>query len=92
MGLRDQIAAGIRELASGEAIKDVVTARIPRADLDDRDPDYLREQLPGLWLSYQVPGGVLALVASQLGRPIITRDVRRSLAALKDLIESGGLT
>jgi uncharacterized membrane protein len=36
--------------------------------------------------SYQAPGGVLALVASQLGRPLITRDVRRSLAALKDLI------
>jgi 1-acyl-sn-glycerol-3-phosphate acyltransferase len=24
--------------------------RIPEADLDDRDPDYIRETLPGLWL------------------------------------------
>jgi 1-acyl-sn-glycerol-3-phosphate acyltransferase len=27
-----------------------VTARIPAADLDDRDPDYIRESLPRLWL------------------------------------------
>ncbi len=27
-----------------------VTRRIPTADLDERDPDYIREQLPGLWL------------------------------------------
>ena len=24
--------------------------RIPRADLDERDPDYIREQLPLMWL------------------------------------------
>src|SRR5687767_9367730 len=24
--------------------------RIPPADLDERDPDYIRESLPGLWL------------------------------------------
>jgi uncharacterized membrane protein len=40
-------------------------------------------------VSYQVPGGILALVASQLGKPIIRRDLRQSLAALKDLIEGG---
>lgn len=27
-----------------------VSARVPKADLDQRDPDYIREQLPGLWL------------------------------------------
>jgi 1-acyl-sn-glycerol-3-phosphate acyltransferase len=27
-----------------------VDKRIPAADLDERDPDYIREQLPGLWL------------------------------------------
>jgi 1-acyl-sn-glycerol-3-phosphate acyltransferase len=27
-----------------------VQRRIPRADLDERDPDYIREQLPLLWL------------------------------------------
>ena len=42
-----------------------------------------------LRVSYQVPGGVLALVASQLGRPIIRRDVRRSLTALKEVVEGG---
>src|SRR5947208_12515564 len=50
MGLRDRVAAGIEELVSGQGIKDLVTGRIPAADLDDRDPDYLREQLPGLWV------------------------------------------
>src|SRR3954469_21820147 len=24
--------------------------RVPPADLDERDPDYIRESLPGLWL------------------------------------------
>jgi 1-acyl-sn-glycerol-3-phosphate acyltransferase len=27
-----------------------ITSRIPRADLDERDPDYIRESLPRLWL------------------------------------------
>jgi 1-acyl-sn-glycerol-3-phosphate acyltransferase len=27
-----------------------LSKRIPTADLDERDPDYIREQLPGLWL------------------------------------------
>jgi uncharacterized membrane protein len=40
-------------------------------------------------LSYQVPGGILALIASQMGAPILRRDVRQSLAALKDLVEGG---
>ncbi len=50
MGLRSQLNDILREVASGNGIKEVVTGRIPRADLDDRDPDYLREQLPGLWV------------------------------------------
>ena len=25
-------------------------ARVPSADMDERDPDYIRDQLPGLWL------------------------------------------
>jgi 1-acyl-sn-glycerol-3-phosphate acyltransferase len=31
-------------------LKDLVSSRVPKADLDDRDPDYIRESLPGLWL------------------------------------------
>lgn len=42
-----------------------------------------------LRFSYQVPGGVLALIASRLGAPVIRRDVRRSLAALKEVVEGG---
>ncbi len=27
-----------------------LVARVPAADMDERDPDYIRDQLPGLWL------------------------------------------
>ncbi|MEA2373890.1 MAG: hypothetical protein QOD53_353 [Thermoleophilaceae bacterium] len=33
-----------------QALAQQLQARIPRADLDERDPDYIRETLPGLWL------------------------------------------
>src|SRR5436190_4434496 len=33
-----------------EAATEALVSRIPRADLDERDPDYIREQLPGLWM------------------------------------------
>jgi 1-acyl-sn-glycerol-3-phosphate acyltransferase len=32
------------------AVKGFVASRIPPADLDERDPDYIRESLPRLWL------------------------------------------
>jgi 1-acyl-sn-glycerol-3-phosphate acyltransferase len=32
------------------ALRRLVTSRIPPADLDERDPDYIRESLPGTWL------------------------------------------
>jgi 1-acyl-sn-glycerol-3-phosphate acyltransferase len=34
----------------GKAVSQQLQARIPRADLDERDPDYIRETLPGMWL------------------------------------------
>jgi 1-acyl-sn-glycerol-3-phosphate acyltransferase len=33
-----------------KALAGQVTSRVPPADLDERDPDYIRESLPGLWL------------------------------------------
>jgi 1-acyl-sn-glycerol-3-phosphate acyltransferase len=42
-------AGGIAS-ALGRAVAQQVQARIPTADLDERDPDYIRETLPGLWL------------------------------------------
>jgi 1-acyl-sn-glycerol-3-phosphate acyltransferase len=33
-----------------EAATQSLLSRIPRADLDERDPDYIREQLPGMWM------------------------------------------
>jgi 1-acyl-sn-glycerol-3-phosphate acyltransferase len=32
------------------AVTGPIARRIPSADLDDRDPDYIRETLPGLWM------------------------------------------
>src|SRR3954469_7579683 len=49
-------AAGAARSAGGLAARFVrgvagaVQARIPTADLDERDPDYIRERLPGIWL------------------------------------------
>jgi 1-acyl-sn-glycerol-3-phosphate acyltransferase len=31
-------------------ITEQVASRVPKADLDQRDPDYIRDQLPGTWL------------------------------------------
>jgi 1-acyl-sn-glycerol-3-phosphate acyltransferase len=31
-------------------ISSLAQSRIPKADLDERDPDYIRETLPGLWM------------------------------------------
>jgi 1-acyl-sn-glycerol-3-phosphate acyltransferase len=34
----------------GQAVGSQVVKRIPTADLDERDPDYIRENLPGAWM------------------------------------------
>jgi 1-acyl-sn-glycerol-3-phosphate acyltransferase len=33
-----------------QGVAELVKARVPPADLDERDPDYIRESLPRLWL------------------------------------------
>src|SRR6476646_12116233 len=38
---------------AGRLVKGIanrVVSRVPAADLDERDPDYIRESLPRLWL------------------------------------------
>src|SRR5205823_1474397 len=34
----------------GRAVARRIAERVPRAELDERDPDYIRDALPGLWL------------------------------------------
>jgi 1-acyl-sn-glycerol-3-phosphate acyltransferase len=41
--------AGIAERLM-QAVAGQVRGRVPLADLDERDPDFIRESLPGLWL------------------------------------------
>src|SRR4051794_38138101 len=36
--------------ALGRVLSEQLQRRIPMADLDERDPDYIRETLPGMWL------------------------------------------
>jgi 1-acyl-sn-glycerol-3-phosphate acyltransferase len=36
--------------ALGRLLADQLQKRIPAADLDERDPDYIRDTLPGMWL------------------------------------------
>ena len=45
-----QRALGSLAGALAGAITGPVARRIPTADLDERDPDYIRETLPGLWM------------------------------------------
>ncbi|HKO28121.1 MAG TPA: hypothetical protein VJU80_11730, partial [Solirubrobacteraceae bacterium] len=42
---RDGVAAAMSRLLST-----TIQQRIPRADLDERDPDYIRETMAGAWL------------------------------------------
>jgi len=53
--------AGTRSNPSGSlagrllrSVAGQVQRRIPRADLDERDPDYIREQLPLMWLAASI--------------------------------------
>jgi 1-acyl-sn-glycerol-3-phosphate acyltransferase len=45
-----ETAASARPRGLGGALARAVEHRIPPADLDERDPDYIRRSLPGLWL------------------------------------------
>jgi 1-acyl-sn-glycerol-3-phosphate acyltransferase len=54
-GAAASIAGALATLASAPArlsarAAKAAIARVPPADLDERDPDYIRESLPGLWL------------------------------------------
>ena len=46
----DGLLGGVSPLRLGAALGKAVRARIPRADLDERDPDYIRDTLPGMWM------------------------------------------
>jgi 1-acyl-sn-glycerol-3-phosphate acyltransferase len=48
--------AGRRSLVTRvlRGVADQATRRIPRADLDERDPDFIRERLPMLWLAASI--------------------------------------
>src|SRR5436190_23702501 len=55
--VRDEEGAARRNSGGGlpgrlaRAVAGAVQSRIPVADLDERDPDYIRESLPRLWLA-----------------------------------------
>jgi 1-acyl-sn-glycerol-3-phosphate acyltransferase len=45
----ERLLPGVAGTLAG-ALTHAVESRIPSADLDERDPDYIRETLPGLWM------------------------------------------
>jgi 1-acyl-sn-glycerol-3-phosphate acyltransferase len=52
---RDGVLTGLAGLAGmagrvAQAVAEQAQLRVPVADLDERDPDYIREDLPGLWM------------------------------------------
>jgi 1-acyl-sn-glycerol-3-phosphate acyltransferase len=47
-GLAAALAGAAARAVAGVAER--AQARVPAADLDERDPDYIRETLPGLWM------------------------------------------
>jgi 1-acyl-sn-glycerol-3-phosphate acyltransferase len=46
------LVAGLAGLVgtTGRLLAEQLARRIPKADLDERDPDFIRENLPGMWL------------------------------------------
>jgi len=41
---------GHGETSALDGLRKLISSRVPTADLDERDPDYIRETLPRLWL------------------------------------------
>src|SRR5947209_16809980 len=67
-GDRPSIVAGLARMLSEQ-----VASRIPAADLDERDPDYIRETLPGMWLlaSFYFRADVRGLENIPADRPVL---------------------
>jgi uncharacterized membrane protein len=80
---------GVVELVEWEPPHELAWTNV--SGIDNRGRWILRERDEvtevTLRFSYQVPGGILALIASRLSAPIMRRDVHRSLEALKSAIE-----
>ncbi len=55
-GVQDPRRGGAGSLVGrlARAVTSQVQQRIPRADLDERDPDYIREKLPLMWLAASI--------------------------------------
>jgi uncharacterized membrane protein len=83
--------AGLVEFVEWDPPHEIAWVNI--TGIDQRGRWILRDCQPEtevtLRVSYQVPGGVLALIASQFGRPLIRRDLRRSLEALREAVLHG---
>jgi 1-acyl-sn-glycerol-3-phosphate acyltransferase len=47
-GALGELAGLVGRVAS--TVAEQAQTRVPRADLDERDPDYIRDNLPGLWM------------------------------------------
>ena len=64
-----------------------IAAQVPTADLDQRDPDYIRDQLPGLWLLASL---YFRLIADRIAARQVGISLSESLKNLQRLVESSG--
>jgi 1-acyl-sn-glycerol-3-phosphate acyltransferase len=71
LGGLSSLGSLVRAVAGG--VKEQVQSRIPEADLDERDTDYIRESLAGLWLlaSYYFRGDVRGLERIPADGPVL---------------------
>ena len=80
---------GVIEIVEWDPPRELAWTNV--SGIDNRGRWILRERAERtevtLRFSYQVPGGVLALIASRLGARIMRQDVRRSLEALRRAVE-----
>ena len=50
------------------AVAEQAQRRVPAADLDERDPDYIRDTLPRLWMAASLAGMVTAVLTAFAAR------------------------
>ena len=91
IGIGSISLSGIVEFVEWEPPHEIAWVNI--TGIDQRGRWILRDCQPEtevtMRVSYQVPGGVLALIASQFGKPLLRRDLRRSLEALREAVRNG---
>lgn len=81
---------GLVEVVEFDDQRDIAWTSV--TGVDHRGRWRLRERRPGctdvtLRISYSAPGGFLAVLADRLAAPMLRRNLKRSLASLREMVE-----